>query len=587
MLKLSRAALLAASLSLAAPAILVAPTLAQEATQESESPALKAVVTVPTVTAVDSSMSESQIKELLTSNFLSHADDLARLTASSITIPELKLSFSASADGETYDSSATYRDIVITNVRDGYAEKVTVGSSVSVSTDGTTTYGEMTEDGFDIKRLLELVGLVKGDPAAAAKPIYNHFSMAGGTHAGPLYSCTIGSVSGEAFSAKANSVALSEVLALIEKHKDAESPPPEAIGTFVNYMSGILRGLSGGASSVGAIDCDVPGDAPTKFSIAGVATGGFEPAIYPEVKLGGIKVDAGALGAGSLGEFVLKSIDLNPTLNALEAGASQLTESWFDANWRLLIPSFGGFSLSSFAIDAVNPDKPGERLNAKIGNIDLSLGKYVFGVPTDISFTGSGIEVPLPEGSGDPQLELLRQAGITGVNAGFGVVAAWDEANSAINVEKIAFSALDLGSMSISAHLANATDKIFAVNPDIAMNAAFGVMVKDVTINVTDDGLGKIVWPMAAKEQGKTDVEAFRTEMAGFAEGLALQMLGSTDAARQLGASLGDFVTGRKGGVTITITSKDPNGIPLAYFVAAQNDPSILMGQIDVTGSAN
>jgi len=98
--------------------------------------------------------------------------------------------------------------------------------------------------------------------------------------------------------------------------------------------------------------------------------------------------------------------------------------------------------------------------------------------------------------------------------------------------------------------------------------------------------VGAIVWPLAAAQEGSTDVEAYRTQMAGMAEGVALQLLGSTDAARQLGAALGDFVTGRKGAVTITITSKDPNGIPLPLFMAAQEDPSILTGQIDVTGVA-
>ena len=90
-----------------------------------------------------------------------------------------------------------------------------------------------------------------------------------------------------------------------------------------------------------------------------------------------------------------------------------------------------------------------------------------------------------------------------------------------------------------------------------------------------------------AAQEGTTDVDAYRTQMAGFAEGLALQLLGSTDAARQLGTALGDFVTGRKGAVTITITSKDPNGIPLALFMAAQNDPSILTGQVDVVGTSS
>jgi hypothetical protein len=107
-----------------------------------------------------------------------------------------------------------------------------------------------------------------------------------------------------------------------------------------------------------------------------------------------------------------------------------------------------------------------------------------------------------------------------------------------------------------------------------------------VTINVTDDGLGAIVWPLAAAQEGQTDIEAYRTKMAGFAEGLAIQLLGSTDAARQLGTALGDFATGHKAKLTIQITSKDPKGIAFPLFMAAQNDPTILAGQIDVVGMA-
>jgi len=586
-INLSRAALLAASLSLATPVIMQTPAYAQVATSASDDLGMHAVVSIPTVTAVDSSMSESQIKDLFTGNFLAHTDDLARLTAARITIPEITLKISASGGGETFDSSATYRDIVLTNIRDGYAEQVTIGSTESVSQDGTTTSNSVTQDGFDIKRLLELVGLAKGDPNAAAKPVYNAITTTGGTHRGALYNCDIGDVQGTAFSAKANSVALADVIAIIDQYKGTDAPPPEALSVLVTYISDIVRGVSGGAGSVGAIACEVPGEVPVKVAISGISTDGFEPAIYPDVRISGVSVDAGAMGAGALGEFVLKHIDFNPTFDALDAGKNQLTEDWFQSNWRLLLPSFGGFSFADLDIDAPNPDKPDERLAAKVGAVDLSLGNYVFGIPTDISFTGRGIEVPVPERSGDPQLEALRAAGVTGVNLGFDVVAAWDEASSTINVGKIALGALDLGSLSISATLGNATDQLFAVNSDVAMNAAFQVMVKDVTINVTDDGVGKLAWPLMAEEQGKTDVEAYRTEMAGFAEGLALQLLGSTDAARQLGAAVGDFVTGRKGNVTITITAKDPNGIPLAYFVAAQDDPSILMGQVDVTGSAN
>lgn len=583
MLKLSRAALLAASLGLVMPALTVLPAVAQEMA----APKFEVIVDVPSVVAVDSSMSESQIKDVFTSSFFSQAENLARLTATSITIPEISIKVSASDGSEAFDSTAVYRDVVLTNIKDGYAETVTIGSSESVSADGTTTYTTMTEDGFDLRRSLELAGIVKGDPAAAMKAIYNSFSMAGGTHVGPAYNCSIGEITGEKFEARPVKVQLADVIKAVQDNLTADDPPPEVIAIVVDYVGDILRAVSGGASSVGAIDCDVPGDMPVKVSVGGITTGGFAPGIYPDFKISGLAIDAGDLGNGALDEVALKKIDLNPALEALDSANGQFSEAWFEANWRKLIPSFEGFSFSGFAVDSINPENPEERLEAKVDSFDLSLGNYVLGIPTDISASLSGLEVPLPQDSSDPQLATLLAAGLTKVNLGADVSAAWDEASSTIAVRKLALAAADLGSMSITADLGNATVDLFAIDPNVALNAGMGMLVKGVTIRVADEGLGEIVWPLAAAEQGQTDIEAFRTQMAGFAEGVALQLLGSTDAARQLGVALGDFVTGRKGEVTITITAKDPNGIPLAYFIAAQEDPSILTGQVDVTGSAS
>ena len=595
MLKLSRAALLAATLGLAAP---VLPAFAQESPgQPADQMPFAFELKIPSVVAVDSSMSEDQIKDVFTSNFLTHADQLASLNATSITIPELTAVFTVEGTGGG-TSTVTYRDIVLTNVKDGRADKLSVGSGETSSQGETTTYKSISADGFDMKRLLEFTGIVKGDPAAPMAPIYTSGDSTGSTQSGPLYSCTFGGSHAGQLEARPVKVAFADVLAVIEKFKGSDTPPPEALNTIVGYGVDLLRSFRGGGGTVGSVDCTVPADAPVTIKMAGATTGDFESGVYPKIQVNGIAVDASAMGNGSLGEFIFKPLDLNPALNALEAAAGQLNEAWFDANWRLLIPSWDGFSFNNFALDVTTPEtpadpstgmpaRPSERVQAKVANFDLSMGQYMTGIPTDISLTSSGIEVPLPQDSTDPQITTLLAAGLTGVNMGFDAVAKWDEAAKQINLSKLAISAVDLGSMSISATVGNATEQLFAVDPNVAMASGFALTVKDVTINVTDDGLGKIVWPLAASEQGITDVDAYRQQMAGFAEGLAIQLIGPTDAARQLGAALSAFVTGGKGEITINIKSKDPAGLPIAMFIAAQNDPSILAGQVDVTGMAN
>ncbi|MBI4923693.1 MAG: hypothetical protein HY834_18290 [Devosia nanyangense] len=588
MLKTSKAALFAAMLSVsAAPVIGILPVAAQE----TQPPSFSFSITVPTIVPLGSSMDEATLKDVFTSSFLSHADDLASLDATSITIPELTLNFTVTDSGQTVSTRVTYTDVVLTNVKDGIAESLTIRTAENVSSEGTTTYGESAQQGFDLRRTFEFIGIVRGDAAAAMKPVATSYASAGSKYASPMFNCDIGPTAYGLIEARPAKVSFATVLDAIAGLGDlSREPPPESISNLVRYFADLLTGFRGGAATVGAVDCTVPASVAdgTEVSIklGGMNTGDFEQGVYPSVALNGLSIDAGTMGHGTLENFTLKPTDLNPPIQAIEAETGTLTPQWFEANARRLIPSFGGFSFAGLDLDTVNPDKPGERVKARIGSFDLSLADYFNGIPTVISTSASGIDVPLPQDTTDPQIATLLAAGLTNVNMGFDLAAAWDKDTQTINVDKVGIAGVDLGGMSLSATIGNATEQLFDVNPDIATAASFGVTVKDVTINVTDDGLGAIVWPIAAAQQGISDIEAYRTQMAGFAEGLAIQLLGSTEAARQLGTAVGDFATGRKGELTIQITSKDPKGIALPVFMAAQDNPTVLAGLVEVTGIA-
>jgi hypothetical protein len=73
--------------------------------------------------------------------------------------------------------------------------------------------------------------------------------------------------------------------------------------------------------------------------------------------------------------------------------------------------------------------------------------------------------------------------------------------------------------------------------------------------------------------------------MAGMAEGAALQMLGSTDAARALGVAVGNFISGKAKTLSINIAAKDPNGVAIPLLMQASNDPTALVNTVDITGS--
>ena len=597
MLTISKAALLAATLGFSAiPVIGALPALAQDAVEaeagdtgaDEDDVPFAVAISVPSIIAVDSSMDEAALRDVFTTNFLDRTEELANLDATSITIPELSLSLSVTEGEETYDSSVVYRDLVLTNIVDGRVESMTIGSMETVAPDERTVYGGTTQDGFDIRRTLELVGLVEGDASAPMSPLYNSFTIGSGTHESQFFSCSFGELTGTATEARPVGTPFSAVMSAVSELVDAgDEPPAAAIGTVIEYAVDVFTAFRGGAMSMGPLDCAAADESmPISLSLAGTSSGPFEPGIYPEMHIDGLAVDAGELGNGSLDSFVLKPIDLNPTLGALRASATDLDEQWFEANWRSLIPAISGFSLGGLDLDVINPEAEGERVQATIGSLDLDLSAYVNGVPSRVAFSGDGIDVPLPQDSTDPQVTMLLAAGLDKVNMGFNVAAGWDEATESIALTEAAIGALDLGRLSVSADIGNATAALFDSDTDVAAIAAQNVTVRSVTLHFTDEGFGDIAWPLAAAQEGQTDVEAFRTQMAGFAEGLALQLFGSTEQARGLGAALGDFVSGRAASVTLTLTAKDPAGLPLPAFIAAQEDPTVLAGLLDVSGSA-
>lgn len=604
MLKTSKAALLAAMLSFSVLSVASLPayaqdlSLEQEAEADTDTPPFTIDYSVPSIVLGASSMNETSLREVFEGNIEQHAEALASLDAQSITIPEITVAFSATSP-DIGDSTGTFviRDLVFADVVDGVVGRMSIRQIEMRQDQGSVKsndlMGELVMEGLNLRRALEFIGLVEGDPNASLATLYTSFTGNGSSTTSSLYSCEMGSTaSRETFvrpSAISFAAARDAFMTLVE-NEDAEEFPAEA-GTVMLYAFDLFRGIAGGGGVNNAMSCtfDVDG-LEGRFGIQSIETSDLEPGVYPNLAVNGLSVDAGEFGTASLGQFVLKPIDFNGAMDAIQSGIEEgsLSDDWFEANARALIPYFAGFSFEGFALDMVNFDNPaGDRIVANVGSFDLTLDDYLNGIPTSLSSSAAGIDVPVPEDASDPTFSMLHAVGIDRVAMGFDFAAAWDEDSSSIGIDRLALILADLANVSIKADIGNATVELFDTDTAAMEAAAAGLTVKNVTVTYTDEGIGEIAWPILAAQQGTSDVDAFRTQMGGFAEGLALQMLGSTDAARQLGMALSEYVTGAKQTVTVEMKAKDPAGIPLSVFTAAQDNPTVLLSQLDITGSAN
>jgi hypothetical protein len=569
---------------------------AQKAAPEPAAPANNAApaapsvaVTIPNIESVGSSIDEAGLRAIFSGDVASHADALAHLSATSIKIPELHVSYDVPvATGAPKKGELVYKDIEIAMVANGVAATVSMGGAEVTGTDGTKfTLGKVSANSLDIGGLLGFYGLVQGSGETAPKTLYKNFAADGASLGGPDFNCKIGKISVAELKARPLKLSFSDFIALIQQmDAQKEHPAPETVSKFVSFYIDFLRAVEISPVAFSGFDCSGKSDdgKPVTVSLGSTTMGAFGHGRYPEIDASDVKIGMEQNGEISLGNILLKGFDYSAPISVIESATAPLDDAWFQANARKLIPAFEGVSFSDFKMDVADTDHPGQRIKAAVGNFDLSLHSYINGVPSDISTSASHLVVDLPTDETDDSLKQLHAMGIEKIDAGYDFAARWDETSQSIKVGKLSFSGVDLGSIALAGTIGNATRNLFSDKNDLAVATAMGLSVKDIKLDVLDAGMVGMMLKSAATEQGQ-DVEKFRVATSGMTQGAILAILGATDEAKKLSDAVGSFLNGAKT-LSIAITAKDPAGIGMADFMAVQADPTALVGKVNIDASA-
>jgi len=549
-------------------------------------------VTIPSIEIVDGNLDEAAVRAMFSGEPQAFAP-LATLDAASVSIPEITIS--ATAEGEesglvTY----TYRNLKFTDVADGVAGSGEVGTTEFSSIPALTgTFGLMTVKDFDIGGLLGFYGLA-GTPGTGdeeLKQIYSDFTMEGGTlGAEGLFSCTLGGAEAGGFSARPLRYDMTQLQTLVTEAEAAQTSgeefPPEKVKELVLFYTDLFTAFSSTPMSFDGFDCSGTDENGKPMTIAAgtMSSGAFEPGIYPDMAINDLTFDMGEEGHFNLGNFTWKKMDFNAAIDVLEAAVT-MDEAFFTTNWRKLIPVMDGFSLAGLDFDVPNPEQAGTRAVGSLGSLDATLGNYVNGLPADIAFSVANLVVPLTDDMTDLPIADLKARGITSIDLSLGTDLNWDEATSTIEVSDVMIDMGPLGRINMSGTFGNATSALFSDNPDEAMMAALMITLKDVTLDIEDRGMGAMIVESAAKEAGQPEA-AFRTAMAGMAQGMTMAFLGNSDEALTAAQQLGIFLQGASN-LTMTVTAVDEAGLSLAEIAAAETDPTALAGKISVTAAAS
>jgi hypothetical protein len=545
-------------------------------------------ISIPSIDAVDSSLPDDVLTEILSGNIAGHAEDLAGLDATSIAVPEIIVSVSSQSDAGDKEATITVTGLKLTEVVDGKAGSMSIEGIDLLADDATFDFGSMSAANLDIGGILGIYGLVDTDGQTELEVIYTDLVSEGGTVEAEDVSCTFGGVTGAEFKARPLKTSFAEIMAIAEAMEDEpDTVDPALMGRFLKMYADILTAFETTEVDFEGFSCDGTDDEgrAMTFAVESMTMGGMAPGLYPAISMDGLSIEVEGDGFMTLDNFTMKPMDLTTTIATLENTPDLVDEAWLEANARGLIPAMEGLSLTGLDIDIPDPDAPDTRIQAKVGAFDLSLASYLNGIPTDLDVSAANIQAEIPADSDDESFEQLRALGITSIDAGFRVAAAWDEANDTIVVEEVSVNGADLASVLIAGLVTNATEDLFALDNDVAMAAGMGLAVKELDLTVTDAGLSDIILAVVAAEQG-ADPATLRPVFAGLAQGTVISMMAGAADAAKLGDAINAFVSGSAKTLVIGIDAKTDPGLGMMDFMEAEQDPTTLLGKVNISAEA-
>ncbi|MCF4097107.1 hypothetical protein [Maritalea mediterranea] len=588
-----------AAIAIGAATPAVAQDAATETTMEKSMTSITHRVEVGAIDLTNANMDEVTLREILTGKLAENAEQLAGLNADRVRIPELRFSYEVTVDEQSTTNEMVFKEIVLENVRDGVAEKASVGETLGLfGTDGMGEnpidevefgYGLSEITALNIHSLLGAYGLIDVEKSDEFETIYQSYSLAGGTLSADMFACEFGAARSGTFRAKPDAMDMSKLTAMIEEIDAAEKsdrePTQEQIGNIIDFYAQLVYGFESEETIMDGIACaGEEDDQEFAFSTGEIAVGSFGNGIYPRFSVSDIVIAVEGEDAGtiSIDNFTFKEIDFGPTFAKL-GEAAEYSEDWFEKNMRGLIPSITGFSISGVQFDVPNEDDPEERITGSVDMFDLTLKQYQNGIPADIRLEAKALQADLPASSEDEGVQQLIDAGLEQINMGFVADLDWDAEAQVINVNTLTAAIKEMGTVEISGTIGGATETLFASDPQMAMMSAMSLAVTDLNIMMDDEGLVQLALAQAAAEQG-APVEAFTNQVTAMSQGMIVGMLGGTDSAVALGEHVAGFLGGNKK-INVNLTAKSQTGVGMPQIMMLQSDPTKLLEFVDLNST--
>ena len=507
--------------------------------------------------AVDASVDEAALTAILNGDPDADFDSLAALDALTITIDRLE---AIAPDGTV----TVLSQLVLANVADGVAATAAIDSITLKDGDRIVgEFGMVTASDLDIGAVLSLSGQTAPLETDEFVPVFSDFSFSGGHQEMEDAKCAFNASHLGQLSVHPQEWAAMEALA---KSDDMED---EAFLTFMSSFE--LEGFDFGGFRCKGVDA---ADRPMDINIGGVTAGNFSPGIWPDTEItdlsfaifdheeaGRMSVDSARWGASDYSNlFQLEDIDI-------ESGSFEAV--------RRTMPHFSGFSMTDLEMDV--PDGPsGDRIVLSLGEMSFEVDGWYNDLPTGISFSAQDQVMDFQFTSPVGQ-EFMSLTGLASTPIDYSGSIYWDREAETIEVDAMTYRWGDLGSVTSSATIANATEALFSYDQAEMTGAAMRLGLSAFTTETTDTGFIDLVAEITGTADGLSAVQA-RTQLAKTA---SEELAADAPEYQALWQPAIDFI--QAGGRLLiegTAAGETPVGFPSLMM---ESDPGHLLDIFDIS----
>ncbi|MBS7695718.1 MULTISPECIES: hypothetical protein [unclassified Chelatococcus] len=450
------------------------------------------------------------------------ASRLAKISASSVVIPELKYESNFSFDGASSHTTGTYTGIVFRDVVNGVAATFSQDSGRYSTTaradkpasptqgsgDGANnqanpvpevsttsgSFGALTIQAFDIGAMTRLYTERASAGSNPPMKIHGPYTMVNMVITDPESTkISIAEISGDGFVARQSKTPLLSLVESLQNLPMDDAHKQESSFKILTEALSMWDSIVATAATIKNIQVEVTEPTPSKFSVGDVVVG----------------------------------VGNNP--NPQQA----------------------------------NPAYPAQ------GGLRLAVNNALFALPADAE---------------NDFAKRLTAMGYKDLSLSFAIEGRLNESGKELLLNEFSFGGKDMGKATVSAVVGNVTPDLLSSDEAVRNAAGMALTVKNLALTVDNAGLADKLLAEEAAKQNKSP-EALKTEYGMIATVGVPSFLGGSAESKALGAAIARFIA-KPGQLAVRAAAKDPAGFGLADYGATGGQPAAILEHIDLSAEA-